>query len=48
MELSLRTFGICAKLFQTADGDDTFTDEDVRSMIKEQMKMQALRGGKSY
>ena len=48
MELSLRTFGICAKLFQTADGDDTFTDDDVRSMIKEQMKMQALRGGKSY
>ena len=48
MELSLRTFGICAKLFQTAQGDDTFTDDDVRSMIKEQMKMQALRGGKSY
>lgn len=48
MELSLRTFGICAKLFQTAAGDNTFTDEDVRSMIEEQMEMQAMRGGRSY
>lgn len=49
MELSLRTFGICAKIFMTAEivGDD-FGDEDARSMIREQMKLLSARGGKKY
>jgi len=48
MELSLRTFGICAKLYQTAEQDNDFTEEDVRSMIIEQMKLMAARGGNKY
>lgn len=43
MEVSIRTFGICAKIFETANGDPDFTDEDAKSMIKEQMKLQAQR-----
>ena len=43
MEVSIRTFGICAKIFETAAGDPDFTEEDARSMIKEQMKLQARR-----
>lgn len=48
MEISIRTFGICAKIFEACDNDDSFTDEDAKSMISEQMKLQALRGGKKY
>lgn len=48
MELSLRTFGICAKLYMAAEKDNDFTEEDVRSMIKEQMKLLSARGGKKY
>lgn len=43
MEVSIRTFGICAKIFETAAGDPDFTDDDAKSMIKEQMKLQAQR-----
>ena len=43
MEVSMRTFGICAKIFETAAGDPDFDEDDVRSMIKEQMKLQAQR-----
>ena len=48
MELSLRTFTICVKMYQTADGDNTFTDDDVESMIIEQMKLQSRKGGDKY
>ena len=48
MELSLRTFIICVKMYQTADGDNSFTDDDVESMIIEQMKLQSRRGGDKY
>ena len=48
MELSLRTFVLCAKIFKACDGDDTFTDEDAQSMIEEQMKLQYARGGHKY
>lgn len=48
MELSLRTFGICAKLYMASEKDNDFTEEDVRSMIKEQMKLLSARGGKKY
>lgn len=48
MELSLRTFGICAKLYMAAEKDNDFTEDDVRSMIKEQMKLLSARGGKKY
>jgi len=43
MELSLRTFVLCAKIFKACDGDDTFTDDDAKSMIEEQMKLQYMR-----
>lgn len=48
MEISLRTFGICAKIYEAARGDDEFTTEMVESMISEQMRLQAARGGKKY
>ena len=48
MEISIRTFGICAKIFETAQEDDDFTDEEAKSMIGEQMKLQATRRGKKY
>ena len=47
MEVSIRTFSICAKIFETAAGDSDFTDDDAKSMIKEQMKLQAQRSGRS-
>ena len=47
MEVSIRTFSICAKIFETAEGDSDFTDEDAKSMIKEQMKLQAQRNGRN-
>lgn len=50
MELSIRTFQICAKIYESCDGLDDFSEDDVRSMIREQMKLQAVRtkgrGGK--
>ena len=48
MELSLRTFGICALMFEANMNDPEFTEEDTKSMIREQMILQAARGGKSY
>lgn len=50
MELSIRTFTICAKIYESCDGLDGFSEDDMRSMIKEQMRLQAARtkgkGGK--
>ena len=43
MEVSIRTFSICAKIFETSEGDEDFTDDDAKAMIKEQMKLQAAR-----
>jgi hypothetical protein len=48
VEISFRTFLICAKLYQAAEHDDDFTDEEVESMIAEQMRLQAARGGVKY
>jgi len=48
MEISIRTFGICAKIFEACDNDSDFTDDDAKSMIAEQMKLQAARGGNKY
>ena len=43
MEISLRTFNICAMLFESMDDDDL-----AREMIKEQMKLQADRLKNKY
>lgn len=43
MEVSLRTFGICAMLFESMDDDEL-----ARTMIKEQMKLQADRLKNKY
>ena len=48
MEISIRSFSTCARLFQVCEGDDDFTDDDAKSMIAEQMKLQSLRGGKKF
>lgn len=48
VELSIRTFGICAKLFESCADDPEFTDDDCGKMIAKQLKMQAARGGKKY
>ena len=48
MEISIRSFTTCARLFQVCEGDDDFTDDDAKSMIAEQMKLQSLRGGKKF
>lgn len=48
MEISIRTFTTCAKLFALADGDSEFDDDDAKSMIKEQMRNQYAKGGQKY
>ena len=49
MEISIRTFGICAKIFETSlDPTDDFTYEEALAMIKEQMRLQAARRGEKY
>lgn len=48
MEISIRTFNTCARLFAVCENDSDMTDEDVESMIKEQMKNQSLRGGQKF
>ena len=50
MEVSIRTFNICAKIFEAVSEDEDYDEDDAKSMIKEQMKLQAQRitgrGGK--
>ena len=46
IEISIRTFSICARIFESADKD--FSDDDCKWMILKQLKLQALRGGKKY
>lgn len=48
MEISPRTFITCARIFQIAEDDEDYTDEDARSMIEEQLKLQYARGGKKF
>ena len=48
MEISIRTFNTCARLFAVCENDPDMSDEDVESMIKEQMKNQSLRGGQKF
>lgn len=48
MEISIRSFGTCARLFQVCEGDPDFTDDDAKSMIAEQMENAYKRGGKKF
>ena len=48
MEISLRTFGICAKIFEACLDDPDFDEKDAESMVEEQMKLQADRNRKKY
>lgn len=43
MEISIRTFTICAKIYESASKIDDVTEEDVEAMIREQMRLQASR-----
>ena len=47
MEISIRTFAICAKIFETCADDPDFTEEEVRKMIASQMKLYASRAGRN-
>ena len=47
MEISIRTFGICAKIFETCIDDPDFTEDEARQMIAEQMKLQSRRAGRN-
>ena len=48
MEISIRSFATCARLFQVCEGDQDFTDDDAKSMIQEQMENAYRRGGKKF
>lgn len=48
IEISIRSFVTCSRLFEMQAKEPDFTDEEVRSMIKDQVTNQALRGGKKY
>ena len=49
MELSIRTFVLCTKIFEACSEDDEFNEEDAKSMIEEQMKLQYARSrGEKY
>ena len=48
MEVSIRTFGICAKIYESCLNDPDFSEEEAKGMIKEQLKLQADRGGNKY
>lgn len=40
-ELSIRTFGICARLYESCMSDKVFSEEDIEFMIAEQMRNQS-------
>ena len=49
MEVSIRSFVTCARLFQMQQEDsENFTDEQIKSMIKDQVTNQAIKSGKKY
>lgn len=48
MEISVRSFTTCAKLFAVCEDDPEMTDDDVKSMIKEQTTNMAMRGGTKF
>lgn len=48
IEISIRTFGICANLYESCSKDNEFTDDDCDLMIARLLKLQAARGGKKY
>ena len=49
MEVSIRSFVTCARLFQMQQEDsENFTDDQIKSMIKDQVTNQAIKGGKKY
>ena len=48
MEISIRTFIICAKIFESCSGIDDISDDDCKAMIKEQMRLQAERRKNKY
>lgn len=48
MEISIRSFVTCARLFQSQQENEDFSDDEIKSMIKDQVTNQALKGGKKY
>lgn len=49
MEISIRSFVTSARLFQMQQEDsENFTDEQIKSMIKDQVTNQAIKSGKKY
>lgn len=48
MEVSIRSFVTCARLFQSQQENEDFSDDEIKSMIKDQVTNQAIKGGKKY
>lgn len=46
MEISIRTFAICAKIFETCLDDSDFSKDECRKMIADQMRYQASRSSR--
>jgi len=47
MEISIRTFTICAKIFESCSDMEDMSDDDCKAMIKEQMRLQSLRASRN-
>ena len=48
IEISIRSFAMCARIFEVCSDDSELTDEDAESMIMEQMVNQYQRGGTKF
>lgn len=48
MEVSIRSFVTCARIFQMQQTNEDFTDDEIKSMIKDQVCNQAIKSGKKY
>ena len=48
LAISIRSFVLCANMYESNMNDEDFNEEETQSMIKEQLVMQSLRGGTSY
>ncbi len=48
IEISIRSFAMCARIFEVCSEDSSLTDDDAESMIMEQMVNQYQRGGSKF
>ena len=48
MEISIRSFCTCARLFEMQQHSTDFSDDEIKGMIKDQVLNQAIKTGKKY